>query len=66
MSYQINFHSFLVAKNLTQPELARLQSPVLQAALYDALVEAFKKQEPELSDEVQVGLGRVEVSHLGL
>lgn len=66
MSYQINFHSFLVAKNLAQPELARLQSPVLQAALHDALVEAFKRQEPELSDEVQVGLGRVEVSYLGL
>lgn len=66
MSYQINFHSFLVAKDLRQDEVAKLQSPELQAALHDALLAAFEKAEPELADRVQVGLGRVEVSYLGL
>lgn len=66
MSYQVNFHSFLVAKDLKQEELAALQSPEVQIALHDAMMQAFKQVRPELSDRVQVGLGRVEVMYLGL
>lgn len=66
MSYQVNFHSFLVAKDLQQEELAALQAPEVQVALHDALIAAFSKLRPELSERVQVGLGRVEVMYLGL
>lgn len=66
MSYQINFHSFLVAKTLDQPTLVKLQSPELQVALHECMIRTFNNIFPELADTIQVGMGRVEVSYLGL
>jgi hypothetical protein len=66
MTYQVNFHSFLVSKHLEQSDTARLQSPELQVALHDAMMEAFHKLFPEMQDTVQCGMGRVEVMYLGL
>lgn len=66
MTYQVNFHSFLTARQLDQPTLAKLQSPALQVALHEALISTFHNMFPELRDSVQDGMGRVEVSYLGL
>lgn len=66
MTYQINFHSFLVSKDLQQAEIAQLQSPALQIALHEAMMDAFQQLFPDLIDRVQAGMGRVEVMYLGL
>jgi hypothetical protein len=66
MTYQVNFHSFAVSKELSNEDLDRIQSPTLQQALHEAVIAKFEELCPDLKDKVQVGLGRIEVCYLGL
>lgn len=66
MTYQVNFHSFVVSKELTNDDIERIQSAMMQHALHHAIIEKFNELAPDLVDKVQVGLGRTEVCYMGL
>jgi len=66
MSYQINFHTFLVVKDLLQDDRKLLESTVVQAFVHEELIRALTERWPDLMQKIQIGQGRVEVSYLGL